>query len=164
MQSLIRDAFSDFFEVPGQWKVDLKNWLELDPPSLHSSSIAGLREGVVTANVEIENFGGALTTGVKGDIKLERDFLIVGWSLLADVSGDIQIDIWKDAYGNYPPTNADSITSASPPTLSGQDHARDTALVGWDTAVAAGDTLRFNIDSVSGISRVCLALALRPRS
>lgn len=163
LQTLITDAFSDFFEVPGQWKVDLKNWLELDSPQIHSSAIVGLTEGVVTANIEIENFGTSITTGVKGDIKLERDFRIIGWSLLANASGDIVVDIWKDTLGNYPPTVADKITASSPPSLIGQDHASDTGLVGWTTDVNAGETLRFNVASVSGINRVCLALALRPR-
>jgi hypothetical protein len=36
--------------------------------------------------------------------------------------------------------------------------SEDATLTGWTTAVAAGDTLRFNVDSVTTITRVVLTL------
>jgi hypothetical protein len=78
---------------------------------------------------------------------------------LADASGAIVVDIWKDTYANYPPTDADSITASAPVTISGPAiKSQDTTLTGWTTSIAAGDCLRFNVDSVSTITRVTIIL------
>lgn len=110
--------------------------------------------------VVIDGFGSVLTTGIKGDATINFNCFIRGWSLLADQSGSIQIDVWKDVYANFPPTVADSITASAPPTLSSAASATDTTLTGWTTTVTAGDVLRFNVDSVSTVTRVTLALTL----
>jgi hypothetical protein len=79
-------------------------------------------------------------------------------TVLADQSGSIVVDIWKDTYGNFPPTDADSITASAPPTLSSADKSEDDTLSGWTTAIVAGNTLRFNVDSVSTVTRVVVQL------
>lgn len=105
-----------------------------------------------------------ITTGVKGDVQLHRAYTIKSWTLMATSSGSIQIDIWKDVYANFPPTNADSICGSDEPFISSDDS--NTALIGatngmWTgTSLLAGDVLRFNVDSVTSISRVTLALEL----
>jgi hypothetical protein len=78
--------------------------------------------------------------------------------LLADQSGSIVVDIWKDSYANFPPTDADSITASAVPTLSTADKSQDATLTGWTTSVSAGDTLRFNVDSATTVTRVSVLL------
>lgn len=78
--------------------------------------------------------------------------------LLADASGSIVIDIWKDSYANFPPTVADTITASAKPTLSSAQKSENTTLTGWTTALTEGDILEANVDSVSGISKVYLDL------
>lgn len=78
--------------------------------------------------------------------------------MLADQSGSIVVDIWKDTYANFPPDNADSITAAAPPTISGAQKSQDATLTGWTTAIAAGDILAFNVDSCATITRVTISL------
>lgn len=114
-------------------------------------------------NAIIDGMGAAIDTGIKGDVLLEQPYTITGWTLLADTDGDVVVDVWVDELGNYPPDSGDSITAAAPPTLIGQDSAHDTTLDGWSTELDAGDTLRFNVDSASAISRLTLALTLQPR-
>lgn len=94
------------------------------------------------------------------DVVVPFDCDITGVTLLADASGDLVVDIWNDSYANFPPTNADSITAAAPPTLSTADKSQDTTLTGWTTALSEGDILRFNVDSVATIVRATLSLAL----
>jgi hypothetical protein len=113
-----------------------------------------------TLLVVIDGAGSAITTGVKGDAVLYSDYTISGWTLLADTTGSISIDIWKDTYANYPPDSADSITGSAPPTISSDDKATSTTLTGWTTTFAAGDTLRFNVDSATTVTRATLALGL----
>lgn len=81
-------------------------------------------------------------------------------TLLADASGSAVVNIWKDTYANYPPTVADKITASAPPTLSGAAKSQDSTLTGWTTGITAGDTLRFNLDSVATCKRLTLCLEL----
>ena len=110
--------------------------------------------------IVIDGGGAAISTGVKIDVPFEMDCTIVGARLLADQSGSIVLDLWKDTYANYPPTVADTITASAKPTLSSATKANDTTLTGWTTSITAGDTLRVNVDSATTVTRVTLALKL----
>lgn len=110
--------------------------------------------------VVIDGGGAAITTGVKGDVRIDFDCTILNWTLLADLTGSIQVDIWKKAYSGYPPTVVNTITSASPPTLSAANHNTNSTLSGWTKTISAGETLRFNVDSASAITRVTLILKI----
>ncbi|GAI37997.1 unnamed protein product [marine sediment metagenome] len=76
----------------------------------------------------------------------------------ADQTGSIVVDIWKDTYANFPPTDADSITASAPPTISTAQKSQDSTLAGWTTSIAAGDILAFNVDSCTTITRVTISL------
>ncbi len=119
--------------------------------------------GDVTLNAIMDGGGSPISTGIKGDVGVHADYTIIGWKLLADVSGDVVVDIWRDSYANFPPDVSDSIVASSPPTLSSQQSASDTTLTGWDTVVSDGDVFRFNVDSAATITKLTLALTLRPR-
>lgn len=108
----------------------------------------------------IDGGGVAITTGVKGDIEVPFACTITGVKMLADTSGSIVVDIWKDTYDNFPPTVADKITASAPPTISSATKSSDTTLTGWTTSVSAGDILRFNVNSASWVTRVTLSLSV----
>lgn len=113
---------------------------------------------VDTIGITIDGGGSAITTGVKGYIQVPYGCTIDRVTLLADQSGSIVIDIWKDTYANYPPTDADTITAAAPPTITTAVKSQDSTLTGWTTAITADDILGFNVDSCSTIQRVHLLL------
>jgi hypothetical protein len=120
---------------------------------------AVLNVGDFTLFVDVDGGGATIATGtVKGDYTADFAFTIVGWTLLANQSGSIVFDIWKDTYANYPPTVADTITASAKPTISSATKGQSTTLTGWTTSVASNDTLRFKIDSVTNIQHVTLAL------
>lgn len=106
----------------------------------------------------IDGGGSAITTGIKGDLIVDFGCTIQSVTLLADQSGSIVVDIWKDTYANYPPTNADSITASAKPTISTATKSQDSTLTGWTTSISAGDILRFNVDSITTCQRVTVAL------
>lgn len=106
----------------------------------------------------IDGGGVAITTGIKGDIEVPFACTIVRSTLLADQSGSIVVDVWKDSYANFPATDADSITASAPPTISTATNSQDTTLTGWTTSLAKGDILRFNVDSCTSITRATLSL------
>jgi len=106
----------------------------------------------------IDGGGSVITTGIKGALEIPFACTINRVTLLADQSGSIVIDIWKQAYADYPPENANSITSAAPPTLSTAVMSQDSTLTDWTTAIAAGDCLMFNVDSIATCTWVTLSL------
>lgn len=107
----------------------------------------------------IDGGGAAITTGtLKNPLRIPFACTINSVTLLADQTGSIVIDIWKDTYANYPPTVADSICASAKPTLSSAIKSEDTTLTGWTKTVAAGDTLLFNVDSASTVQNVTLTL------
>lgn len=108
----------------------------------------------------IDGGGSAITTGIKGDLSLDFAATINQVTLLADQSGSIVIDIWKDTYANYPPTVADTITASAKPTITTATKSKDSTLTGWTTSVASGDTLRFNVDSITTCTRVVVVLKM----
>lgn len=68
--------------------------------------------------------------------------------------GSCVVDIWSDAYGNYPPTVADTICAAAKPTISNGVKYEDSTLTGWNTAVTAGSVLTFHLESCSTFQNV----------
>lgn len=113
-------------------------------------------------NFGIDGLGEPITSGIKGDARIDLPCRLVGWALLADSPGDVVIDVWKAAFADFPPTDADSVTAGNEPSLVGAASAADTALDGWDIDLAAGDVLRFNVDSSSSITLLTVVLTLQP--
>ncbi|MDQ3782131.1 MAG: hypothetical protein M3349_04235, partial [Actinomycetota bacterium] len=129
--------------------------------ALDAKSASGHTHTYDTTIPLVINGGGAvITTGVKpGDIHIPAAGTIVAWHIFGDqASGSIVVDVWKDTYANFPPTVTDTITGTAKPTISAANKGQNTA-VSW--AVAAGDVLRFNVDSASTHTSVTLNLVYR---
>lgn len=109
----------------------------------------------------ISGGGSTVATGIAGDLTVPFNCTITEWTLLADQTGSVVIDIWKDTYANYPPTVADTITGSAKPTISAGVKGQSSTLTGWTTTISAGDTLRFNVDSAAAITRVTLSLKVK---
>lgn len=108
----------------------------------------------------IDGGGAAIATGIKGDLEIPFACTITRATLLGDQSGSIVVDLWADTYANFPPTDADSITAAAPPTISTATKSQDATLTGWTVALAAGSILRFNVDSCTSITRCTVGLTV----
>ena len=108
----------------------------------------------------IDGGGSAITTGVKGYLEIPFACTIKAVRLLADQSGSIVVDIWKNTYANYPPLDADSITASAVPTITTAVKSEDATLTGWTTAVTKGDILGYNVDSVTTHERVTVSLSI----
>ena len=141
-QLLAKKSDDDF---DGEW---------VAPPALDNTKLAAL-------TFVIDGGGAAISAGIKGDLEIPFDCAIEAVTLLADQVGSIVIDVWKDAYANYPPTDADSITASAPPTISAATKSSDATLTGWTISISAGDILRFNVDSATGVQRVTISLTVR---
>jgi hypothetical protein len=116
-----------------------------------------------TSEIKVTFDSGA--TGVPlflGDTKtyytISQPAKISGWYLNGDVSGSVVVDIWKSSTGI--PTNGDSITGTEKPSLTAQQQNNDTQLSSWNTALRPGDTLGFEIESVTDVTKAVLTLKL----
>jgi hypothetical protein len=106
----------------------------------------------------IDGGGSAITTGTKYGLRAPYAMTIATAELVADQSGSIVLDVWKDTYASFPPLDADSITASAPPTLSTAQKSQDSTLTGWTKTVAKGDYLWINVDSASTVTWVQLNL------
>lgn len=142
-----------------------KNWSSFSINSLGapSDNTGAARKIDLDTAIEfiIDGGGEAITTGQKGHLRLPFAGTIISAALMADQSGSIVIDIWKDITANFPPDNDDSITASAPPTLSSESASLDAVLAGWTKTFALGDVMAFNVDSVTDIERVTLTLIVR---
>lgn len=113
---------------------------------------------ITEIGVLIQGGGAVIPTGVAFDLPIAFKGTITGVEMLADQSGSIVVDIWKNSFANYPPVVANSICAAALPTISAGIKSQDFALVGWNKALVSGDILRFNVNSVSAIKRITITL------
>jgi hypothetical protein len=75
-------------------------------------------------------------------------------------SGNCVIDIRKKNFASFPPVGADSICASAKPTLSGVASYEDVTLTGWTTAVSAGDTLMFVLESSSVFKTIGVSIEI----
>lgn len=104
--------------------------------------------------------GSEIPDGKQLDIEIPFDCNLTGWTILADQSGDIVIDVWRDTYANFPPTDSDSITSGfEPEIVASGSKAQNLDISNWgSTSLVAGDVIRVNVDSCTIITRATLTL------
>jgi len=108
-------------------------------------------------NYVIDGGGAAISIGVKGVIEWGFNAEILGWTILADVVGDIVVDVWRDSYGNFEPTVGDTIAGTEKPTLSAAKKNQNLTLASFNKTVTQGDIWAFNVDSVADVTKVTLA-------
>lgn len=122
-------------------------------PGVDATPIAGI-------GYTIEGGAAAILTGSPGPgLQIPFACTILGVTLLADQVGSVVVDILKATYASYP--TATSICASSKPTLSTAQKYTDSTLTGWTTAVAAGDTLQFNVDSAATITSLSVILKVQ---
>ena|SRR3990167_8772935 len=131
--------------------------------SLAGTVLTVVPNPVIKLSFTIDGGGSAITaTGIQKYLSSPVTGTINRVRVLADQSGSIVFDIWKDTWANRPPTNADSITAAAKPTLSAAQFYEDTTLTGWTTAVTLGDLLGIEIESSATITWAVLEIFIQP--
>jgi len=107
-------------------------------------------------NFIIDGAGDTITTGSKGYITVPYHATIQAWTLLADQSGSITVDVRKCNSNTFPTTTSIASPSAS---MTSVQISSSNSLVGWTTAINAGDILEFVINNVTSIQRVTISLS-----
>jgi hypothetical protein len=108
----------------------------------------------------IDGQGSVITSGQHGQIHIPGSMTITGWSIIADQSGSITIDVWRA--NNAVPSSAGSLVgTGNAPSLSGAQ-VNSSAPVGWaSTVLNANDFIAFNVSSgssLASVQRVTVAL------
>lgn len=160
-------------------KVNISGINELDFPDGVSSATTS--DGVTTINLTgggssivstagLTADGGSSTpsTGVKGYIQIPFAGTIIGWSLIANVSGTLAMDIWKVSSSAPPtaptiPTSANIISASAGPSLSSAQSSSvgSSGVSTWTTAVSQWDVLGFQLNSISTITRFTLEIQIQ---
>ncbi|MBA7589122.1 hypothetical protein ES708_31197 [subsurface metagenome] len=126
--------------------------------AVYDVKLAADASKILTITFIIDGGGAVITTGVKGALEIPFACTINRWTLLGDQSGSIQVNIWKQAYDDYPPEAGQKITGDLPPKIEGAFMGQSATLTGWTVAITAGDCLMFNVDSITSCERVTLSL------
>tara|TARA_B100000035_G_scaffold312915_1_gene325412 strand:+ start:3967 stop:4692 length:726 start_codon:yes stop_codon:yes gene_type:complete len=117
-----------------------------------------------TINFVVDAGSAPMSSGIKGDMTLDVTGKIESWTVIADQEGQIQFDIKKVDYANFP--NFSSICGTERPTLGNisagteQRINRNTTITTWNSALNAGDILQFEIVYALNIQRCVVSLKL----
>ena len=108
----------------------------------------------------VDGGGSAIVAGTSYVGQLPGSCSITGWSLAADQSGSISIDL--DAHANatqatapaVPNTTTDKISASAPLVLSSAQSAANTTLSGWTTSRTIWDSFLVNVTSATTVTKV----------
>ncbi len=130
-------------------------------PKGASASVAAKLAALTPAEIPFfaDNGTDPIPTGTRLLVPVTFACTITGWSLVADVSGSIVIDVRKGTPSSGSVTTS-TIVAAAPPTLASAQVATGS-VPGWTTAVAAGDCLEFVVTGTPlSVHRIALKLAI----
>jgi hypothetical protein len=102
--------------------------------------------------------GSAIVAPITRYLYMPFNATITGYALLADVSGSVTVDVWKEPVSGYPPLVANSITGGNPMTLASAQSGVVTNIPSWTTTILAGDVLAFNLSANTSIKTLTAQL------
>tara|TARA_B100001250_G_scaffold318098_1_gene280636 strand:+ start:1079 stop:1804 length:726 start_codon:yes stop_codon:yes gene_type:complete len=117
-----------------------------------------------TINFVVDAGSAPMSSGIKGDMTLDVTGKIQSWTLIADQEGQVQFDISKSDYANFP--NFSSICGTERPQLGDITTGAEarintnTTISTWNANLNAGDILQFEIVYSLNIQRCVVALKL----
>ncbi len=109
----------------------------------------------------VNNGASVLTTGrkTKAAIVIPYACEIFGWVITSDVSGSIEVDIYKGI--NYAVPTTGSICGTQLPAMTTATSASSSTLNTWTRTLNVGDVLVIDVKSVTSIKSLVLALKLK---
>ena len=111
---------------------------------------------VASLNFVIDGGGSTPATGAYGQINVPVACTITGYVITADQSGSAVVDVLRSTYSGFPTTS--SLASSDKPTLSSVQKNENLSVSVWTTALAAGDQLQANLNSVTTCTRLNLTI------
>lgn len=132
---------------------------DLSLGNVENTALSTSNANVGVVGLTIDGGGSAITTGVRGYIRVPYGGTWTEVSIVGDQTGSIVIDVWKLAFSTSAlPTVANTITASDIPTISAAKGVVDSTLTGWTTSFSAGDVIAFNVNSCTSITRATIVL------
>lgn len=116
-----------------------------------------------TINFIVDSGNFNMESGTKGYLTIDVSGIIDSWKIFSEETGSLRVNILKSDYTSYPTFTSicgAGVTASRPQVSSGNKAFSDT-LTGWDTALRAGDVLRFDVDYSINIKRFLISLKLK---
>lgn len=110
----------------------------------------------ISVQLIIDGAGNTITTGIKGFIEMPCQCTVNQWTVAADQSGSIVVDIWR--LNAAIPSVANTIAGSALPTLSSAQYNSTTTLTGWTTTLVPKDIIAFNVNSATSVQRATVSL------
>ena len=156
-------------QVPGiDYTTSGTNLVFTDPPgatdSVYVVGLSTTADLTRTINFVVDAGSAPMSSGIKGDMTLDVTGKIIGWTLIADQDGNVQFDIQKSDYANFP--NFSSICGNERPQLGDINTGaearinRNTTITSWSPILNSGDILQFEIVYALNIQRCVVSLKL----
>jgi len=112
------------------------------------AATTGACTNIVIEKIAVFNFPGDAVDGTAIDSYIPQAVTITGWVMTTNGAAcSAVVDIWAQAYADFPPEDAQSIAGTELPTLTTAQMGKDVSLTTWTTSVAADSFLRANLDS-----------------
>jgi len=121
--------------------------------SLSSNTLA------VSAGFSMNGNGSNIPIGNKGYTQINYDCSIASWTVVADSSGSVTIDIKRSSYSVFPITTS-LIGGGTPLTLSSSQKNTSTPASWTSTTLNAGDILEFDVTASTITANVNVILKL----
>ncbi len=158
--SLILPGAANITTVAG----DVAEFVSLGSGNWICTSYQGSVGLIISQSYTFDGQGSVIAVGSQGTIEWVQSGTIIGWTLLevsnTPVSSSIVVDAWKAAYASYPPVVGNTIFGTKPALSS----ATKNTASGLSIAVAAGDIMKANVDSVTSALKVKLIFHLLVRA
>jgi hypothetical protein len=162
-QQLLVGKNNYFLEPSEDFVVSGSNIIFSDPPletdDIFIIALVTTADLTRTINFIVDSGNVNMTAGDKGELTIDVSGVIDSWKIFADTPGDMQINIKKSDYSTYPTFT--SICGGNFPTLVSSDKAYDETMTGWDTAIRAGDILRYEVVYASNITRFLISFKVK---
>lgn len=93
------------------------------------------------------------------DVYCDYDCTLLEWTLLCRGGpGSMTVEIWADAYLNFPPDVADKITASAPIAIVTATKGTSSVLTGWTLNHTAGRVFRFVVTANTNLTHATIVV------
>ena len=162
-------AINGLVQVPGiDYTVNGTNLVFTTPPvsgdTVYVVGLSTTADLTRTINFVVDSGSAPMSSGIKGEMTLDVTGEIQSWTVIGDKDGQIQFDIKKVDYANFP--NFVSICGTERPQLGDlatQQQERknnNTTISSWNKSLNAGDIIQFEVVYAINIQRCVVSMKL----
>ena len=162
-------AINGLVQVPGiDYTVNGTNLVFTTPPvsgdTVYVVGLSTTADLTRTINFVVDSGSAPMSSGIKGEMTLDVTGEIQSWTVIGDQDGQIQFDIKKVDYANFP--NFVSICGTERPQLGDlatQQQERknnNTTISSWNKSLNAGDIIQFEVVYAINIQRCVVSMKL----